>query len=238
MRMKLLRSPSRICFLAVAAGTGIGVMFSGAGCSNIANMLAKKQKVVVDAIAARDVPQPSGLSYRLVARRAVIGGVPVQIPVVAACVHAALTGQGMFDAPPNVPPDLFIEVGFGTDNTPRVDLTKRETFLQLSARTNPQKSLERATGPELWDVRVAVFGVRGRMEGAMPLLSSVAASHIGKDTHAEMELEVPLNSPLVASVREGAITNLESGNRAGGLSGAPDAAAPLGSPAGAAGTSR
>lgn len=237
MRMKLLRSPSRIVFLAVAAGTGIGAMVSGTGCSNIANMLAKKQKVIVDAIAAPEVPNQSGLSYRLMARRAAISNVPVQIPVVAACVHAALSGQGMFDAPPNVPPDLFIEVGFGTDNTPRIDLTKRETYLQLSARTNPEKSLEKATGPELWDVRVAVFGVRGRMEGAMPLLSSVAAAHIGQDTHSELELEVPLNSPHVASVRESAIVNLESGNRPAGKNRAPNAA-PKGSPAGAAGTLR
>ena len=195
----------------VAAGAVALVAVSG--CIDI---LAKKQNVIVDAISAADVPKPSGQSYRLFVRHAVPGSIPVQLPVVAACVDAALVGQGMFEAPPRVPPDVFIEVGFGTDSTPRIDLASRETFLQLVARENPGRSLDGPTGREVWDVRVSVFGMRGRIESAMPMLSAVAASNIATNSHQETETKIRENSPLVVSVREAAVEALETGGRAGG----------------------
>lgn len=184
----------------------------GAGCSN---PFVAKHKVMVDAICAPGVSKPSGQSYRLVAKRSVVSQVPVQLPVVAACVHAALGGLGMFEAPSNVPSDLFIEVGLGVETTPRVDVSARETYLQLSARLNSDRSLERGTGPEVWDVRVSVFGVTGRIESAMPLLCAVAAGYVATDTHLETKVEIPANSPMIASVREGAIKVLDSNKPAG-----------------------
>ena len=197
----------------------------GGGCKNL---FVAKHRVLVDAICAPNVTKPSGLSYRLVAKKSVIGQAPVQVPVVKACVDAALSGQGMFEAPPNAPSDLFIEVGFGQDSTPRVDPTARETFLQLTARSNPGKSLDRATGPELWDVRAAVLGISGRIETAMPLLSTVAATYLATDTHFETKLEIPQNSPAIAATRDAAIKELEGKNTPPPAPGSE--AAPIGTP--------
>ncbi|MDO8538952.1 MAG: hypothetical protein Q7S40_00815 [Opitutaceae bacterium] len=204
--MKPHRCPSRL--LAIALG---GASMFGTGCGNL---FMPKHKVLVDAISAPDAPKPSGVSYRLVAKRSVVSQTSAQISVVKACIDAALSGQGMFEAPPNAPSDLFIEVAFGQDVAARVDPAARETFLQLSARSNPERSMDRATGPELWDVRVAVLGISGRMETAMPLLSSVAATYVGTNTHMETKVEVPQNSPTIAAVRENALKALDTRNAA------------------------
>ena len=214
------------CFLRFTA-LSAGVALFGVGCA----MFVVKHKVMVDAISAPGVAKPSGQSYRLVAKRSVVSQAPVQLSVVAACVHAALAGQGMYEAPPNVPSDLFIEVGIGKDNTPRIDASARETFLQLSARTNPDRSLDRGIGPEVWDVRVAVFGITGRIESAMPLLSAVAASYVATDTHLETKVEVPANSPMVASVRENAIKVLDGSKPPAAGGSEPPVASPLRPPA-------
>jgi hypothetical protein len=116
----------------------------------------------------------------------------------------------MFEPPANVAPDLFIEVGYGTDTSGRVDPAARETYLQLSARENADRSVDRGTGPEVWDVRVAVLGIAGRVESAMPLLSAVAANYIATDTHMETKVEIPQNSPMIVAVRENAIKSLEA----------------------------
>jgi len=62
----------------------------------------------------------------------------------------------------------------------------------------------------LWDVRVAVLGIAGRIESAMPLLCAVASNYIATDTKMETKIDIPPNSPMVSSVRETAIKNLES----------------------------
>jgi hypothetical protein len=192
------------CWLAA----GLGAWALGlAGCNNV---FAPKHRVVVDAIAAPGLaPQFSGKSYRLIAKKSTVANPQVQVSVVKACVDAALGGKGMFEAPANAAPEVFIEVGFGVDATPRVDASTRETFLQLSARSNPTKAFDRGAGPEIWDVRVAVMGVTGRMETAMPLLATVASEYIGTDTKLETKIEIPQNSAAIKAVREGAINTLE-----------------------------
>lgn len=186
---------------------GAGLVCGGVGCSNI---FVTKHKVLVDAISAPGVTKPSGKSYRLLAKKAVVNQAPVQIPVVKACVDAALAGQGMFEPPPNVPPDYFIEVGYGSDTSGRLDPAMRETYLQLSARENASRTVDRGTGPEVWDVRVAVLGISGRAESAMPLLCAVAANYIATDTNIETKVEIPQNSPMIVAVRENAIKSLET----------------------------
>jgi hypothetical protein len=182
-------------------------MLSVTACTNI---FVTKHKVLVDAISAPDATQPSGQSYRLLAKRSVVNQTPAEVSVIKACVDAALSSRGMFEAPPNTPSDLFIEVGYGRDMTPRVDPAARETFLQLSARDNPDRALNRSTGRELWDVRVSVLGVSGRLETAMPLLCSVAASYVATNTQVETKIDVPQNSPAIAAVRESALKALEN----------------------------
>ena len=179
-------------------------------CAGCGNIFVTKHKVLVDAISAPGAEKPSGKSYRLLAKKAVVNQAQVQIPVVKACVDAALASQGMFEPPSNVAPDLFIEVGYGTDTSGRVDPASRETYLQLSARENASRTVDRGTGPELWDVRVAVLGIAGRVESAMPLLCAVAASYIATDTHIETKVEIPQNSPMIVAVRENAIKSLET----------------------------
>ncbi len=215
--MNFLRPSLRCAFLLSAAGAA-GLL---AGCGNV---FVPKHKVLVDAIAAKGSAfKPSGTSYRLVAKKAVVSGTPARVEVIKACVDAALGQKGMFEAPPNVAPEIYIEVSYGVDATPRVDASARETFLQMSARANPGKSLERATGAEIWDVRVAVLGIAGRIETAMPLLCAVAADNLGADTKFETKREVPQNEPAIAAVRSTAIKTLEGGA----------AVAPQAAPAGA-----
>jgi hypothetical protein len=194
---------SRVLAWVMLAGVALGTL----GCSNI---FVSKHRVLVDSISAPGATKPSGKSYRLLAKKTVVNQASVQIPVVKACVDAALAGQGMFEPPANVAPDLFIEVGYGTDTSGRVDPAARETFLQLSARENTDRSVDKGTGPEVWDVRVAVLGIAGRVESAMPLLSAVAANYIATDTHMETKVEIPQNSPMIHAVRENAIKTLES----------------------------
>jgi hypothetical protein len=182
-------------------------MLSFGGCANI---FVAKHKVLVDAITAPGTVKPSGKSYRLLAKKTVVAQAAVQIPVVKACVDAALAGQGMFEPPANVAPDLFIEVGYGTDTTGRLDPASRETFLQLSARENASGGVDRGTGPEVWDVRVAVMGIAGRVESAMPLLCAVAANYNATDTHLETRVDIPQKSPMIVAVRENAIKSLEA----------------------------
>jgi hypothetical protein len=201
-RMKFPSSRLKIPALVLAGG----VVFFGVGCANI---FVPKHKVLVDAISLPGIEKPSGQSYRLVARRSTVNQAQVQLPVLKACVDAALTSSGLYEAPPNSPSDLFIEVSYGRDSTPRVDPAMRETFLQLSARSNPTRALDRSAGEELWDVRVAVLGLAGRVETALPLLCSVAASYIATNTYEETKIDVPQNSPEIAAIRDTAIRSLE-----------------------------
>jgi hypothetical protein len=185
---------------------GVGAVLCAAGCS--ADWLMVKQKVMIDAISAPGAPKPAGQSYRLLARRSVVSGQQVQLPVIKACVDAALLQQGMYEAPPNVPSDIFIEVNFGMDTSSRVDPSTRESFLQLSARANHRRVIDTSQEEELWDVRTAITGLAGRLETAMPLLATVAARYAGTDTHAETIQHVADNSPEVSAVRDNAVKSL------------------------------
>jgi hypothetical protein len=168
-----------------------------------------KYQVLVDAIALPGTPKPSGLSYRLVARPTVVNTAQAQVAVIKACVDAALAAQGMSEAPATQAPDLFIEVTYGRDTSTRVDPSLRETYLQLSARTNPQRTVERGNGPEVWDVRSALLGVTGAIESAMPLLATTAVNNVAADTRRESRIEVAQNDPGVEAVRQSAIKILE-----------------------------
>lgn len=220
-------NPSGSFSRVVAWTLGASVVLAGAGC---ANLFVAKHKVLVDAISAPGAIKPTGKSYRLLAKKSVVSQGAVQIPVVKACVDAALAGQGMYEPPANVAPDFFIEVGYGTDTSSRLDPTARETYLQLSARENADGGIERGTGPEVWDVRVAVLGLAGRAESAMPMLSAVAASYLATDTHLETKIEIPKNSPMIAAVRETAIKSLETKGEMA-ANNAPAASTPAGSSA-------
>ncbi len=179
-----------------------------AGCES---PFAGRHVLVVDALAAPDAPKPAGLSYRLVARKSTLSSTPAQIPVVKACVDAALAGAGLFEAPATAPADLFINLSFGQSSTPRVDPSARETYLQLSVRTNPGRSIDQPTGPEIWDVRIAVLGLSGRIESAMPLLAYAAAANLGTDSKVETRIEIPRDSPAVKAVRDAALKRLDDG---------------------------
>jgi hypothetical protein len=197
-------TPSVWRLLALMAGAGLAL--AGAGCQN---PFVAKHRVLVDAIAAPGAPKPNGSSYRLVAKKTTVSGLAAQVSVVKACVDAALAGLGMFEAPPNGAPDIVIEIGYGQDSTPRVDPSARETYLQLSARSNPGRAVDGGTGQEIWDVRVALLGIAGRMESAMPLLAMVAANYIATDTKLETRIDIPQNSPSIEAVRQTAIKALE-----------------------------
>jgi len=201
--MKLLRR----YFSLLSMLLGVGAVVWTSGC---AGMFQTKQRVLVDAIAAPDAPKPAGQSYRLVIKKSLVTGQPVQLPVIKACIDAALVREGMYEAPPNVPSDVFIEINYGMDTTTRIDASARESFLQLSARANHKRTIDASQEEELWDVRVALTGLAGRLETAMPLLSTVASKYIGTDTHMETILQIADGSPEVSAVRENAVKALST----------------------------
>ena len=197
---------TRSFFSRRALVVGVGAVLWSAGCST--DWLIIKQKVMVDAISAPGAPKPAGQSYRLMARKSVVTSQQVQLPVIKACVDAALLQQGLYEAPSNVPSDIFIEVNYGMDTSSRVDPSTRESFLQLSARANHRRALDTSQEEELWDVRTAITGLAGRLETAMPLLATVAAKYAGTDTHEETVQRVADNSPEVNAVRDNAVKSL------------------------------
>lgn len=184
------------------------VALCGSGC---VGRLSVKHRVLVDAINAEGVTKPTGLSYRFVPKT---GAATPDFAAVVACLNAAFPGIGMYEAPRGGAPDLVIQVAFGADQNPRVDPAFRETFIHLSARANPRRALDRPTGPEVWDVRVGVLGHSGRMDSVMALLATVASEFAGMNTKIELQVEVPQNSPIVASVREAATRAIEEAQAA------------------------
>ncbi|MEO5959375.1 MAG: hypothetical protein ABIZ49_09830 [Opitutaceae bacterium] len=213
----------------------VATAFFATGCGNI---FMPKHRVLVDAISSPSAVKPMGQSYRLVAKRSVVSQASAQVPVVKACVDAALAGQGMFEPPPNVAPDLFIEISYGRNAPPMSDPASRETYLQLSARSNPLRALDRASGEEVWDVKVTILGLGGAVDQAMPLLSSVAVGYIASDTRVETKVEVPQKSPAVEAIRQNAMKALDAKSQgqaasaatprsaAGAANGAPSPVAP------------
>lgn len=188
-------------------GAGVVAAWLVAGCGNF---LVPKHKVTVDAICAAGVVKPAGQSFRLVAKKSILVQGQANIGVISACVSAALAHAGMFEAPAIVPPDILIEVSCGQDSAPRADPASRETFLELSARTNRAREMDRSSDPEIWNVRVSIQGLAGRLESAMPLLSAVASSYTAMDTRFQTLIEVPQNNASITAVRETAMKTLDA----------------------------
>lgn len=191
----------------VALMAGLAMAGGAAGCGNV---FAPKHKVTVDAICAAGVAKPAGQSFRLVGKRSVLAQGQVNIGVVSACVSAALAHAGMYEAPEKVPAEVLIEVSCGQDNAPRADPSSQETFLELSARTNVARAMESSREPEIWNVRVSIQGLNGRIESAMPLLAAVASSYSATDTKMQTLIEVPQRNASIAAVREAALKTLDA----------------------------
>ena len=178
-----------------------------------------KHRVSVDAICAAGVALPAGQSFRLVAKKSILAQGQVNTGVISACVGAALAHVGMFEAPAIAPPDMIIEVSCGQEAGSRIDPGSRETYLELSARPNSARAMERSREPEIWNVRVAVHGLVGRIETALPLLSAVASSYAAMDTRFSTMIEVPQNNASITAVREAAMKTLDA--KAAGTSTGP-----------------
>ena len=201
---------------ALLAGVGAACWLAGCG-----NIFVPKHKVTVDAICAAGVEKPAGKSFRLVAKKTVLAQSPANVGVISACVSAALAHAGMFEAPAIAPPDLLVEVSCGQESAPRADPASRETYLELSARPNRAKVMESSREPEIWNVRVSIQGLTGRIESAMPLLSAVAASYTAADTRFQTMIEVPQNNVSIAAVREAALKTLDEKAAAGSAAAVP-----------------
>jgi hypothetical protein len=70
--------------------------------------------------------------------------------------------------------------------------------------------MDRSREPEIWNVRVAVHGLVGRIETALPLLSAVASSYAAMDTRFSTMIEVPQNNASITAVREAAMKTLDA----------------------------
>jgi hypothetical protein len=145
-----------------------------------------------------------------VARKSSLAQGQVNTGVMFACVGAALAHVGMFEAPAIAPPDIIIEVSCGQEAGSRIDPGSRETYLELSARPDKARAMDRSREPEIWNVRVAVYGLVGRIETALPLLSAVASSYAAMDTRFSTMIEVPQNNASITAVREAAMKTLDA----------------------------
>jgi hypothetical protein len=80
--------------------------------------------------------------------------------------------------------------------------------LELSARTNSARGMVSSRDPEIWNVRVSIRGLAGKVESAMPLLAMVASSYTATDTRVQTLVEVAQNHASIAAVREEALKML------------------------------
>lgn len=227
-RMKLTSS----CVVRLALGlVAAGLLALLAGCA----ALAPKHRILVDAITSPGALKPSGQSYRLLLVER--GGAGTRYAMakhlVEACVNSSLSTVGMFEAPANAAPDVFITATYGVDGAARSDPHGREAFLQLSGRSNPDKSLTvTKSSPEIWDVRAGFMSGTTNPVASMPMLAATAVNYIATDTKVETRVEVAQNAPNVQQIREAAIKRIEAagGNvppaTAGGAVPAAEAAAP------------
>lgn len=207
----------------LAGGMIAAAMLLGTGCETVSG---PRQRVGVDAICAVGVTKPTGKTFRLLEKRTVKAGQPVKSEILAACVGAALVREGMVEAAAGAPADLEIEMNLSIQGGLRADPMMLDTVLELSARGNAARTTEGARGPEVWNVRASIRGLRGRMENALPLLATVVAGAAATDTKILTKVEVAENAPAVVAVREAAVKALEARAVARGES-AANASAPL-----------
>lgn len=184
------RSPFLFRFLS------LGLLLATAGCVSFPTYFL----VGVDAITARS--EVTGLSYRLVSKDATTYQDPEIHKLAQACVLAALETRGMFQAPLNTRPDLFVELDYGRGNSIRISArgSTQETYLSLSARMNIDDPATR--GPEVWNVRATMADESGRLAVILPVLASVAADHAGLETVSKKELKVSDQAPGVVMIRK------------------------------------
>lgn len=222
--MKLTSS----CVVRATLGLGLaGLAVAIVGCAT----LSPKHRILVDAIASPGAAKPSGQSFRLtlVERGGAGTRYAMAKHLVEACVVSSLGTVGMFEAPPNSPPDLFITATYGVDGAARSDPHGREAFLQLSGRSNPEKSLTvTKASPEIWDVRAGFMSGTTNPVGAMPMLAATAVNYIASDTKVETRIEVAQNAPNVQQIREAAVKRVEAagGNVPPAAAAAVEAGAP------------
>lgn len=208
------------CVVRVTLGFALAALVAlAAGCAS----LAPKYRILIDSITSPGAAKPSGQSYRLLLVER--GGAGTRYAMakhlVEACVHSSLGTVGMFEAPPNAAPDVFVTATYGVDGAARTDPRGRETFLQLSGRANPERSFTvTKSAPEIWDVRAGFMSGTTNPVSAMPMLAATAVNYIATDTRYETRVEVAQDAPNVKQIREAAIKRVEA---AGGT--APPAAA-------------
>ncbi|HEY1110871.1 MAG TPA: hypothetical protein VGE76_19615, partial [Opitutaceae bacterium] len=222
--MKLTSWVSRVTLGCMAAS----LLALLAGCA----ALAPKHRILIDSITSAGAAKPSGQSYRLLLVER--GGAGTRYAMakhlVEACVNSALGTVGMFEAPANAAPDVFITATYGVDGAARSDPHGREAFLQLSGRANPDGALAvTKTAPEIWDVRAGFMSGTTNPVGAMPMLAATAVNYIATDTKVETRVEVAQNAPNVQQIREAAIKRIEAAGNVPApgatTAGAPPAAA-------------
>lgn len=83
---------------------------------------ATTHEVTLDTLAK---PNPDGVSYVLVAKDPAIRTDSLRHREAAALVRTALSGRGLYEAPPKVKPDLIVELEYGVGE-PRVHREKRK----------------------------------------------------------------------------------------------------------------
>lgn len=146
---------------------------------------------------------------------------------VARHVRKALAGRGLFEAPPNVVPDLLIEIEYGMVDTgvkqeivtmpvysqvasamPEIvgyraiayPIAHHDKYLTIVAHIRDASSGERR-GTVAWRVQASIQDEAEDLRGCLPLLAAAVMEQLARDTAGTEEMTLANSDPLVAFIR-------------------------------------
>lgn len=147
----------------------------------------------------------------------------------ASHVRTALSGRGLFEAPPNVVPDLVIEIDFGMVSTglkhetvtlpvysqvasemPEVigyrnvvyPVAHHEKYLTIIAHIRDEHGDERRRSVA-WRVQASIQDEEEDLRACLPLLAAAVMEQLAGDTRGTQEMTLGKNDPLVSFIRTG-----------------------------------
>lgn len=182
-------------------------------------------KIKIDAI---HHPDPAGralFSYEIAARPPAADDQPAYLEAVQH-VRTALSGCGLFEAPPGVTPDLTIEIDCGI-TAPRSETKTRS----IAVAPPPQSTLPPGTSPfnyvtieyrvlvqlkyllvtarahgsatTVWRVQAALDDETSDLEPLLPLLAAAVMNQVGHDTRGTQTMTLSARDTDVAFINQG-----------------------------------
>lgn len=163
----------------------------------LAGCATPRQGFEVDAI--KNDPVPTGrYSFRIVPAGPETTDDGIDFDALAGYVRTALSSKGMFEAPPDTPVDMVIEVDVGMeapqvvmdewnlsgwqgdDGPQRPRMVVYQKYLRITARETPAQAGRRPPR-EFWSIFVVTADLHGNLRKYVPLLISAAMDSIAEN---------------------------------------------------------